>query len=85
MNIVTLFITHTQSPLIEQPIKRGFHHVAKFTQTAAVFRIAFGNQRFGLAMPQRLANFLLGIIGASVTSGYRFVPDIISEEPLHNL
>jgi len=64
MNIVTFFIPHTQPPLIEQPIKGCFDHIAESTKTAAVPGIAFGNQRFSFALPQRLANLLLGVIGA---------------------
>ena len=64
MNIVTFFIAQPQSPLIEQPIECCFDYVAKFAKTAAVFGIAFGDQRFSLALPQRLANLFLGIISA---------------------
>ncbi len=63
MNIVTFFIPHTQSPLIEQPIKSGFNYVAEFAQTATVFAVAFSDKRFNLALPQGLPNFFLGIIG----------------------
>jgi len=62
MNIVTFFITNTQSPLIEQPIKCCFDHITKFAQTATIFSVTFGNQWFGLTLSQRLANLLLGII-----------------------
>jgi len=63
MNIVTFFITNTQSPLIEQPIKRCFDHIAKFAKTATIFGVTFGNQRFGFTLSQRLANLLFGIVG----------------------
>lgn len=62
MNIVTFFITNTQSPLIEQPIKCCFDHITKFAKTATIFGVTFGNQWFGLTLSQRLANLLLGII-----------------------
>jgi len=62
MNIVTFFITNTQSPLIEQPIKCCFDHITKFAETATIFGVTFGNQWFGLTLSQRLANLVLGII-----------------------
>jgi len=62
MNIVTFFITNTQTPLVEQPIKRCLDHITKFAKTATIFGVTFGNQWFGLTLSQRLANLLLGII-----------------------
>jgi len=63
MNIVTFFITYTQTPLIEQPVKRCFDNIAKFAKAATMFAIAFGNQWFGLTLSQRLANLLFSIVG----------------------
>ena len=56
MNIVTFFITNTQSPLIEQPIKRCFDHITKFAKTATIFGVTFGNQWFGLMYISNQAN-----------------------------
>lgn len=64
MNIVTFLIAQTQSSLIEQPIERCLEHIAGPAKAATVFSIAFGYRRFGLTPRQRLANLVLGIIGA---------------------
>ena len=64
MNIVTFFITNTQTPLVEQPVKRCFDNIAKFAKAAAMFSITFSNQWFGLTSSQRLTNLLFGIVSA---------------------
>ena len=64
MNVVPFFIPYTQPSLIEQPSKRCFDHVAEPAKAAAVFRIAFGDQRLGLTLTQRFTNLLLGIVSA---------------------
>ena len=64
MNIITFFIPHAQPPLIEQPIEGRFHHVAEFAKAAAVWCVAFGYQRLDATLSKRLADFLLGIVGA---------------------
>ena len=63
MNIVTFFITNTQTPLIEQPIKGSLNNVTKFAKTATIFGVTFGNQWFNLSLSQRLANLLFSIVG----------------------
>lgn len=45
MNIITSFITNSQSAKLMQPGKCAFHHPAKYTQAAAVFRSAFCQNR----------------------------------------
>jgi len=64
MNVITFFIPYTQTPLIKQPIKRGFDDVAELPKAAAVSRVAFGDQRPHFTLTQRLTNFFLGVIGA---------------------
>lgn len=63
MNIVTLFITNTQTPLIEQPIKRSLNNVTEFAKTTTVLGVTFSDQWFDLALSQRLANLLFSIVG----------------------
>jgi len=63
MNVITFFITSTQTPLMEQPVKRCFDNIAKFAKAATIFGVTSGNQWFGLTLSQRLANLLLSIIG----------------------
>jgi len=41
MNIVTLFMTHTQTPLIVQSIESCLSHVVKDAKIAGAFGIAF--------------------------------------------
>jgi len=62
MNIVTFFITNTQAPLIEQPIKGCFDNITEFAKTATIFGVTFGNQRFGLTPSQRLTNLFFSIV-----------------------
>ena len=43
MNIVAFFITNTQTPLIEQPIKSRLNNITEFAKTAAMLGITFCN------------------------------------------
>ena len=63
MNIVSLFISHTQALLIKQPIKGRLDNVAISAQSATMFGIAFGDQGLDTARTQRLADFVFGVIG----------------------
>jgi len=45
MNVITFFISNTQSPLIEKPIERSFNNIAKFAKTATVAGVTFSDQR----------------------------------------
>ena len=62
MNIVSFFISHTQTPLIKQPIKGRLDNVAISAQSAAMVGVAFGDQRLDAACTQRLADFVFGVI-----------------------
>jgi len=62
MDIVTFFISQTQSTLIEQPIERRLHHIAVLAKAAAMFRITSCNLRHHIMLPQRLTNLFLSII-----------------------
>ena len=70
MNIVSFFISHTQTPLIKQPIKGRFDNVAISAQAAAVFGVAFGDQRLDATRTQWLTDFVFGVIS---TIGEGFV------------
>ena len=46
MNIIPFFITHSQSSLIEQPVECRFDDIAELAKAAAVFGVAFRDERF---------------------------------------
>ncbi len=64
MDVVTLFIPHPQTSLIEEPIEGRFHNIAILPQPTAMFGVALGDQRCDSTLPQRLANPFFGIVGA---------------------
>ena len=64
MDVVSLFITNSQSALIEQPIERRFDDIPKPTQAAAVFGVPFGDPRSNATLTKRLTNLLFGIVGS---------------------
>lgn len=64
MNVVTLFVSHAQTSLVEEPIEGRFHDIAILPKSAAVFGVAFGNQRCDSSLPQRLADLFFCIVGA---------------------
>jgi hypothetical protein len=63
MNVVPLFIPHPQAPLMEEPIKGGFHHIAVLPQPAAMFGVALRDPGCHSALTQWLTNLLLRIVG----------------------
>ena len=69
MNVVTFFVADSQAALLEQPSEDAFDHAAVFSQTAAVLRISFGDVRRDVALSQRSANFLFGVV-ATIGEGF---------------
>jgi len=63
MNVVTLFISNTQPPLIKKPIKGSFNDIAEFSKAASVFGVTFGDQRYYVTLPQWATNFCFRIVG----------------------
>lgn len=64
VNIVTLFIAHSQPTLLEEPREDAFHDAAVFPQSTAVFGVTFRNEWFDAALSQGAADFLFGIVSA---------------------
>ena len=55
MNIITAFITNSQSTKLVQPGKRPLNHPTEYTQPAAVFGSAFGQNRFYTQLTQSIS------------------------------
>ena len=64
MDIVTFFIADSQPTLLEEPGEDAFHDTAVFPQSAPVFGVTFGDERFDAALSQGAADFLFGIVSA---------------------
>ena len=63
MDVVALFVADAQASEVEQPGKEPFHHATMFSQSAAMFGVAFGDERLDAAPAQRPADFVLGVVG----------------------
>ena len=64
MNVVTLFVSHPQTSLVEEPIEGRFHDIAILPKPTAMFGVAFGDQGRDSALSQRLADLFFCIVGA---------------------
>ena len=62
MNIISLFISHAKSSLLEQPRERCLHDPADLSESAAVFSVAFRNHGCDSPTAQRFAYLLFRII-----------------------
>lgn len=62
MNVSPLFISHTQTPPLEEPLEAGFDHVTKHAKSATVIFIAARDRGFDAALSQGLADFLFGVV-----------------------
>ena len=63
MNVVTLLIPHTQTPLVEEPVEGRFHHVAVPPKPTAMGGVPLGDPGCHSALTQRLTDLLFSIIG----------------------
>jgi len=72
MNVITTFITNSQSAKLMQPGKCTLDHPAKHTQSAAVFRSAFGQNRAYTKFTQCISMWLT-VIGSVTLNTIRFL------------
>jgi len=64
VDVVAFFVAHAQAAELEQPSEDAFHDATMFTQSTAMFRVSFGDDRFDAALAQRLADFCLRVVRA---------------------
>lgn len=72
MNVITTFITNSQSAKLMQPGKCTLDHPAKYTQSAAIFRSAFRQNRAYTKFTQRISMWLT-VIGSVTLNTIRFL------------
>ena len=63
MDVVAFLVAESQPTLDEEPEEDAFDHTAMFTQSTAVYRSTFGDERLDAAVAQGLADFVLGVVG----------------------
>jgi hypothetical protein len=64
MDVGSLFVTDAEPAEFEQPAENRFHDAAMNTQSTAMLRASFGDERLNAALAQRHADFLLRVVGA---------------------
>jgi len=62
MNIISLFVSYTESSLLEQPRERRFHHPADFSKSATMVGIALRDHRHNPQATQGFADLFLSIV-----------------------
>lgn len=74
MNVVSLFVTHPEAAVVEQPIEGHLNYITKSAQAAAVTKVTLGDQRNNSSTAQRLADLLLGVISTVSQKEGRAIP-----------
>ena len=64
MDSVALLVEYAQSAILEEPRKGGFDDPAVLPGTAAVLRVAPGDQRLDASLAQRATNLCFGVFRA---------------------
>ncbi len=62
MDVVTFFVTRTQTPEVHQPSGGRFNEPAEYAQATAVRRVAPGDHRPDPSLAQRLADLLIEVV-----------------------
>lgn len=63
MNVGPLFISHSQTAPLKEPLEARFDDIAKHSQTAPVFSISLRDRGFNAPLPQFLADLHFGVVG----------------------
>ncbi len=75
MDVIALFVTYPQSPLVEEPDEDALDNAAVFSQSASMGGVFFCNLRNDPLGSQGSANLFLGIVGpAGIQLSWVFAP-----------
>ena len=72
MNIITAFITNSQATKLVQPGKRPLNHPTEYTQPAAVFGSAFGQNRIYAQLTQSISMRLTVVSSITLDTVWSF-------------
>lgn len=64
MDVGAFFITNSEPAILEQPTEDSFDDATMDAQPTAMLRVSLGDERSNAALPQRDADFLLGVVAA---------------------